>query len=96
MLVGFAALGPKLADASAELLGLFIDAGQRRQGIGSLLMSQTERLARQRGVQAIFLSSNRTCSAVEFYLKHGCKAITLRNRFVVKHWKADPVFAKEL
>jgi GNAT superfamily N-acetyltransferase len=95
-LVGFSVLGGRMDDGSAELAGMFVDSDHRRQGIGSLLMTETERLARQKGIRALFIYANRTASAVEFYLKHGCTPITLRSRSIVQHWKQDPVFAKEL
>ena len=95
-LVGFSAVGGRMEDGSAERVALFVDADHRRRGIGGMLMDETERLAGRRGIEVLFISANRTASAVEFYLKCGCTPITLRSRSMVKHWKADPVFAKEL
>lgn len=95
-LIGFAALSSRVPDGSAELLALFVDAKHRRLGVGSLLMEAVEDLARQRGIRALLIASNRTASSVEFYLKHGCKAITLRNNSVIRHGPEDPVFAKQL
>jgi len=95
-LIGFAALSSEVSDGSAELLALFVDAKHRRSGVGSLLMEAVEDLARQRGIRALFIASNRTASSVEFYLKHGCKAITLRTNSILRHGPEDPVFAKQL
>ena len=95
-LVGFGILGPKLRDGSAELCAIFVDTEYRRSGIGSRLMGEIEMRARERGVSALSIGSNPTASAVEFYLKHGCKVITLSDNSLIKHRPGDPVFAKEL
>lgn len=94
-LVGFGVLGPE-RDASAEVCALFVDAGQRRAGVGGLLMARLEELARERGVRALWLGSNRTASSVEFYLKHGFGVISLNSNALVAHRPGDPVFAKSL
>lgn len=94
--VGFGILGPKLRDGSAELCAVFVDANYRRKGIGSRLMEEIEKRARERGVAAVFIGSNRTESAVNFYLKHGCEVIALSDNLIVKHRSGDPVFAKKL
>ena len=95
-LVGFAVLGPAHSDRSCELCALFVDFHHRRRGVGSHLMSRVERVARERRARSLWLGSNRTASAVEFYLQQGCKVISLNSDAIVKHHSGDPVFAKEL
>ena len=95
-LVGFAVLGPRQDDKTAELLALFVDAARRRRGIGSLLLEEVERRARQQGAAAVFTASNRTASAVDFYLKQGYHAISLKSDLAVCQRLTDPVFAKRL
>ncbi len=94
-LVAFAVLGPP-RQSSAELCALFVDRKHRRLGLGGRLMREVERIARDSGATSIWLGSNRTASAVEFYLGHGCKAIGLRTDELVTHHPGDPVFAKSI
>jgi len=95
-LVGFGILGRKLRDGSAEMCALFVGAGYRRSGIGSRLMGEMERIGRERGVSALFIGSNATESAVDFYLKQGCEVIGLSDNSLIRHRTGDPVFAKRL
>lgn len=95
-LEGFAVLGCKAEDETAELCALFVDAGCRRRGVGARLLGHVEDAARRRGIRALWIASNRTESAVRFYRKHGCLLITVRDNSVIPHRKADPVFAKPL
>jgi GNAT superfamily N-acetyltransferase len=95
-LVGFAILGPKRSDESAELCAIFVAAGHRRAGIGSLLMEEVERQARERGVRSLLVFSNPTASAVDFYLKQGCSIVSLVDKTLVRDLPWDVVLAKEL
>ena len=95
-LVGFVVLGHKEADSSAELVALFVDSVYRKAGIGSLLFGEAENRARDRGIVALSIGSNRTASAVEFYLKHGCKVIALADDSLISCRGARLVFGKKL
>ncbi len=68
----------------------------RRSRIGSRLMREVESMVHARGAKSMWLGSNRTASAVEFYLKQGYKVISLNSNELVAHRLGDPVFAKEL
>jgi ribosomal protein S18 acetylase RimI-like enzyme len=95
-LCGFGVLGSVKKDRSAELHALFIDAGFRRGGVGGLLLRELERIAMERGGASIWCQSNRTASAVEFYLKHGYRPISLQSNHLVRHRPGDPVMGKPL
>lgn len=94
-LIGFAVLGPS-ERASVELCALFVDRHHRRLGVGSRLMERVEQVARDSGAESLWLGSNRTASAVEFYLKHGYAAISLNRNDLIAHRLGDPVFGKTL
>ncbi len=94
-LLGFAVIGAPLQGA-AELCALFVDRRYPRSGRGSLLMDHVERAARDLGAKSPWLGSNSTASAVEFYLKHGCEAISPNRNDLARHRPADPVFWKPL
>lgn len=95
-LVGFSVLGPKLPDGSAELFALFVDADHRRSGVGSLLMKEVESRGKARGIRALFIASNSTSSAVQFYLKERCKVVVLADDTIVDPRRAGVVFGKEI
>lgn len=95
-LCGFGVLGPVKKDGSIELHALFVDAGCRRSGVGELLLKELERAATNRAAVSIWCASNRTASAVEFYLKHGYRPIGLNDNTLVPHRTGDPVLAKSL
>ena len=95
-LLGIAVLGPGSSDDSAELCALFVDAHHRRTGIGSPLMSDVEKHAKDRGIKSLFIYANPTSSAVEFYLSRDCKIISIVDKTLVTHLPWDVVFAKEL
>jgi len=95
-LCGFGVLGPVKEDRSIELHALFVDAGCRRSGVGGLLLRELERAAMRLGASSVWCGSNRTASAVEFYLKHGYRVISLNSNAVVRHRSGDPVMAKLL
>jgi hypothetical protein len=61
-----------------------------------LLLRELERLARRSGASSVWFGSNRTASAVEFYLKHGYRPISLNSNLLVQHRSGDPIMAKLL
>jgi len=68
-LVGFAVtVTPRRA---AEVLGIFVDAGFRRGGIGGRLLAAAEEYAKDAGAPVVYLHPNLTVAAVGFYRKHG-------------------------
>ena len=95
-LVGFAILGPVQSDQSCQLCALFVDSHHRRRDIGSRLLSRAERVARERGGASLWIDSNGTASAVEFYLRQGYEAIGLNSNALVKHRIGHLVFARAL
>ena len=94
-LVGFSIVAPP-ANGSSELAALFVDQRHRRTGLGTRLMRQSEEAAHELGAASMWLGSNRTASAVEFYLKHGFKAIRLSHGELTDRPPRDPIFAKTL
>lgn len=95
-LAGFAILGPKRRDNSAQVAAMFVDSRYRRTGIGSLLKRELEKKAREAGITALYLYSNPTESSVNFYLKHGYKIISIVDKTLISHLPWDVVMAKEL
>lgn len=95
-LKGFAILGPVAPDRSVELCALFVDAGCRRTGIGFRLLEAVEAWAREHGAGSLWCGSNRTESAVRFYITHGFCAIGVSDNSLVPHRLGDPVLAKPL
>ena len=71
MLVGFALLRPKLIKSMAQLAELHVSHGYRGKGIGTELIQEAFRLAKEGGAEAIYVSSIPTKNTVDFYLKHG-------------------------
>lgn len=94
--VGFAVLGPQRKDGSAEVHALFVHAAHRRHRIGSLLWEHLEQHARGRGVKALLIYSNRSASAVEFYISRGCRIVALADKSLVRQIRLDVIFAKAL
>ena len=95
-LIGFACVGPRFHDDSAELVALFVDSEWRCCGIGAALLAKSETWARNHNIKVLFAESNNTVSSVGFYLKHGFKVITLNTNSLVRHRSGDPVLAKML
>jgi len=95
-LVGFVILGPRLPDASAEVVALFVDRAYRRRRIGDALTGWAEDKARRLGVRAVFAYSNPTESAARFYLKHDYEIVGLVSKEVVPGLPGDLVLAKRL
>lgn len=76
-LVGYATVSvgkscPVPTSAEVELATLYVQAPFIGKGIGSALLSQAERSARQRAGISLWLTVNsRNSRAIEFYAKHG-------------------------
>ncbi len=69
-LIGFGVVAIR-QHGTAEVLGMFVDAGCRRRGIGGRLLSAAEGYARDAGAGFVYLHPNPTETAVGFYRKHG-------------------------
>jgi GNAT superfamily N-acetyltransferase len=60
------------ADVRCELLGLVVDSGHRREGVGQRLVSAVERWAEQRGLVEISVRSNVVrVESHQFYERRG-------------------------
>ncbi|MHC4715441.1 MAG: GNAT family N-acetyltransferase [Planctomycetota bacterium] len=70
-LVGFAAVRYRLADDVAELVGLWVSKGYRRQGIAAALVSELVPLARAAGTRALYVSGMPSEAAQGFYRSQG-------------------------
>ena len=95
-LVGFAIVGPKQKDSSAELVALFVDKDFRRQGVGARLMTGVYEHCQVTGVSALFLYANPTDSAVSFYRRHGFKIQGLVAKEIVASLPGDIIMARSL
>jgi len=95
-LVGFAVLGHKYGDGSAELSAIFVDSDYRRRSVGSALVRASENAAARRGVKALFIYSNPTAPTVDFYLSLGYHIIGVADKSLVTHLPWDVVLAKRL
>ena len=95
-LAGFVLLGPRLRDASAEVVALFVDSSHRRRGVGGELMAWAEDKAHELSVSALFLHSNPTESASRFYLKAGFEIVGLISKELVRELSGDITMAKRL
>lgn len=70
-LVGFAILRPKLTESMAQLAELHVGHGYRGQGVGTQLIQETFRLAKEHCATDIYVSSIPTKNSVDFYMRHG-------------------------
>jgi GNAT superfamily N-acetyltransferase len=70
-LAGIAMLRYHLADSTGQLALLFVSRPYRRAGVASKLLLEVERLARQAGLQALYVSATPSQSAVGFYRARG-------------------------
>ena len=95
-LVGFVILGPVRTDKAAEIVALFIDTAFRRTGTGAELMGWATTKARANGATALFLASNPTISATDFYLKQGFEIVGLTAKHVVPGLSGDIMMAKRI
>jgi GNAT superfamily N-acetyltransferase len=69
----------------AEVLGIFVDAGMRRRGIGGKLHAMAEEYARGTGADTMYVYSNPTLTAVGFYRKHGYVLTCLVDEATLAH-----------
>jgi GNAT superfamily N-acetyltransferase len=70
-IAGLALLGNELAPGVLQVALLYVSRPHRRRGVAGSLMDEMERLARDRGAQALYVSSVPSESAVGFYLSRG-------------------------
>ncbi len=70
-LIGFAILRPKLTRSMAQLAELHVSHGYRGKGVGTKLIQEAFRLAKQGGAEDMYVSSIPTKKTVDFYMKHG-------------------------
>jgi ribosomal protein S18 acetylase RimI-like enzyme len=70
-LVGIGLLQPEIRDGLAQLAYLHVSSGYRRLGVGSRLMEEMLKEAKNRRSERIYVSATPTESAVGFYLSHG-------------------------
>ncbi|HEY3284333.1 MAG TPA: GNAT family N-acetyltransferase [Armatimonadota bacterium] len=70
-LAGFAILRYRLTETMAQLSVLHISRQYRRQGVGTHLVTEVFRLARESGATSIYVSGAPTESAIGFYQSHG-------------------------
>jgi len=74
LLVGFAVLSSKFRGKKKDQLQvdlMYVSRTYRRQGIGTRLMDEISREARQWGARSLYISSTETESAVNFYKSTG-------------------------
>jgi len=69
-LAGCAALRYGLTPTMAQLAGMWVGNGCRRQGIGTRLLSKVVRLAVASGAKELYVSATPSESAVGFYRSH--------------------------
>jgi GNAT superfamily N-acetyltransferase len=70
-LVGIASLRYRLTDTTAQFVSLYVSRQARRQGVATRLTDAIIRLAKESGVQELYVSATPSESAVGFYLKQG-------------------------
>jgi GNAT superfamily N-acetyltransferase len=70
-LIGFAILRPQLTKSMAQLAELHVSNGYRGKGVGTMLIQETFRLAKEGGATDMYVSSIPTKNSVDFYMKHG-------------------------
>lgn len=71
-LAGLAIVEPTFEPGMAWLAFLHISRPHRRQGAGTALWSEVERIAIEEGADTIYVSAMPSESAVGFYLSRGC------------------------
>lgn len=70
-LAGIGLLGEEVAPGVLQLAILHVSRPHRRRGVGTALVNEMERLARDRNARALYVSAVRTNTAVAFYLSRG-------------------------
>lgn len=86
-LVGITMVRYRLADSTAQLAALFVDAAHRRQGIAAALTGEVIRLARDEGARELYVSA--TPSAVGFYTSQGFRLAERVNQELYEREPAD-------
>ena len=71
LLVGVATLRAYLSPGMSELAGLWVSCTHRRRGVATRLVEEVERLAREAGSAALYVSATPSRSAVGFYRSRG-------------------------
>jgi len=79
-LVGLATFRAHLSPGMSELAGLWVSRSHRRQGIATRLAQEVERLARDAGSTALYVSACPSRSAVGFYRSRGFRPTLDVNR----------------
>ena len=72
-IVGMALVDPTLRPGVGWLALLHVSNGQRRSGVGQALWRAGVSIVEDSGGEAIYVSATPTGSAVQFYLKQGCR-----------------------
>ena len=67
-LAGMAMLGTELATGVLQLSLMFVGRPYRRRGVANALLDEIEAVARERGADALYVSSVPSDSAIGFYL----------------------------
>lgn len=57
------------SDKEAQIRYMAVDAGYRKQGIGTMILKKLEEIARKKGAKYVILNARE--SAIEFYKKNG-------------------------
>jgi GNAT superfamily N-acetyltransferase len=70
-LAGIAMLGTELADGVLQLALMFVGRPYRRRGVASALLNEIQVVARERGAEALYVSSVPSDTALGFYLARG-------------------------
>lgn len=96
-LAGVVLLSPLLMDGTLELFSIFVGAGHRRRGIGSMLLRQAEiEAATQRASTLHLTTTLENANAIDFYLHRGYRLVQLADRVVVPNQDAEVRFAKRI
>jgi ribosomal protein S18 acetylase RimI-like enzyme len=83
-LAGFALISPLLSDGTIELFSIYVDAAQRRRGVGSLLLGNAEDEAAARSARVLHLTIRfENAAAIDFYLHRGYRLAQLTDRATV-------------
>ena len=80
LLVGVATFRAYLSPGMSELAGLWVSCTHRRQGVATRLVAEVERLAREAGSVALYVSGTPSRSAVGFYRSRGFRPTLDVNR----------------
>lgn len=55
----------------AQIEPLMVDPDKKGQGIGSALLQEAEKVAKEKGIHKLWLETGQDWKAKDFYLKHG-------------------------